>query len=646
MRKLIAVAMFAGLLLPGASAPISAAEGAKAQAATATPAPTAVPAGPASLPKDIVWETDTDEPLIGSDKAIRGGTFNYYIDEYPLTFRIMGPNSNGAFAWWNQQFTAAFTLIGRHPVTDKFIPLMATHWSVQSDQKTIYFKLDPDAKFSDGHPITADDYVFTWKMMQSKAIVDPFYNSYAERYFQSVDKIDDHTPRIVGSRPSWRPLVDYGALWPTPAHATVLDDTWVTRTTNEPQIAVGPYIVSQTVRGQSVTLKRVPNWWGDKKRYFAGQYNFDEINLKVIQEERALDYLRLGEIDLKIEGTARTWNESYTFPAVTNGWLRRVRVFNDVPSGVSGLGMNTEAPIFQNQDFRIALQHLFNFDRLNRNLMYNEYFRKKSFFDGTEFANPNLESYEFSSEKAREHLERAGYHRPDNIANQSAFAKLRNVAYGLIFTRSDTDDILVNDKGEKASFTLIYGAKGLERHLTVIQQDFRRAGVEMRLQLLEPGTAFQRNLEGKFEMTLNSMSSGFYPEPRQYLHTEFKNAKNSNAFWGFGTPEVDALIKIYEEDLDADKRREAMWKIDQLVHDAAFYIPFWDSPYIRIAYWDYIQWPEFYLPKRTQALTEWMVWWIDPAKKTALEEAKRTNTALPLDPNMDKDFYNVKQKFQ
>jgi microcin C transport system substrate-binding protein len=142
------------------------------------------------------------------------------------------------------------------------------------------------------------------------------------------------------------------------------------------------------------------------------------------------------------------------------------------------------------------------------------------------------------------------------------------------------------------------------------------------------------------------MSSGFYPEPRQYLHTEFKSAKNSNAFWGFGTQEVDDLIKIYEEDLDADKRRAAMWRIDEIVHDEAFYIPFWDSPYIRIAYWDYIQWPEFYLPKRTQAITEWMVWWIDPAKKTALEEAKRTNTAYPVDPSMDKDFYNVKQKFQ
>ena len=218
-------------------------------------------------------------------------------------------------------------------MTDKFIPIMATHWSVQKDQKTIYFKLDPDAKFSDGKPITADDYVFTWKMMQSKFIVDPFYNSYAERYYQSVDKIDDYTLRIVGTRPSWRPLVDYAGLWPTPAHATVLDKDWVTRTTNQPQIAIGPYVVSDVERGQSITFKRTPNWWGDKKRYFRGMYNFDQIHLRVIPPERELDYVRLGELDMMQEGTARIWNENYTFPAVTNGWLRRARVFVDWPSG-------------------------------------------------------------------------------------------------------------------------------------------------------------------------------------------------------------------------------------------------------------------------------------------------------------------------
>ena len=642
MNKLLAAFVFSSLLLPAGSTAIFAEEGAQS-----APAAAATPSEPVTLPKDIVWQTDNDEPLIGSEKAIHGGVYNVAIGAYPLTFRVMGPNSNDYFANWNQQFTLAFGLVGRHPVTDKYIPIMATHWSVQKDQKTIYFKLDPDARFSDGHKITADDYVFTWKMMQSKFIVDPTMNSFAERYYQSVDKIDDYTLRIVGTRPSWRPLADYAGLWPTPAHATVLDKDWVARTTNQWQIAVGPYVVSSVERGQSVTFKRVPNWWGDKKRYFVGQFNFDEIHLRVIPPERELDYVRLGELDMMVEGTARNWNEIYTFPAVTNGWLHRARVFVEMPSGINGLQMNLEAPIFQNKEFRTALQYLFNFERLNRNLMYNEYFRMKSFFEGTEFANPNLMSYEFSSEKAREHLEKAGYHRPDSISNRSTWAQLRNVAYGLLFTRSDTDDILVNDKGEKASFTLIYDAKGLEPHLTVIQQDFRRAGIDMRLQLLEPGAMFERALHRKFEMLLVAMTSGFYPDPRQYLGTEFKNSKEANNdFWGFGTPEVDEFIKTYEESLDADARRQAMWKIDQIVHDEAFYIPFWKAPYIRLVYWDYVQFPEFYLPRRTQQVTDWFVYWIDPAKKAALEEAKRTNKAYPVDPQMDKDYYNVRKQSQ
>ncbi len=142
------------------------------------------------------------------------------------------------------------------------------------------------------------------------------------------------------------------------------------------------------------------------------------------------------------------------------------------------------------------------------------------------------------------------------MQDQSWFAQVRNVAYGLLFTRSDTDDILVNDHGQKASFTLIYGAKGLERALTVIQQDYRRAGVDMKLQLLEPGTAFERALERKYRNDAEvGWSSSFYPDPREYLGTEFKNATNNNDFWGFGTPEVDGLIKTYEDSLDPDARK-------------------------------------------------------------------------------------------
>ena len=147
MRKLITAIALASLLLPAASIAIFAADAGKSAAPAAAETAPAAPAdkGPVTLPKDIVWETANDEPLIGSEKAIRGGNLNVSIGAYPLTFRLMGPNNNDFFASWNRQFTMAFGLVGMHPVTDNFIPLMATHWSVQPDGKTIYFKLDPDA---------------------------------------------------------------------------------------------------------------------------------------------------------------------------------------------------------------------------------------------------------------------------------------------------------------------------------------------------------------------------------------------------------------------------------------------------------------------------------------------------------------------
>lgn len=604
----------------------------------------AAAAAPVTLPAGIVWETNEADPPIGSADAIRGGTLNDSIGQYPLTLRLMGPNSNDSFAAWNRLFTFDFSLVSRHPVSDRYAPLMATHWAVMPDQRTLYFKLDRDARWSDGKPVTARDYVFTLTMMRSPHIVDPFYNSYAERNYESIDAIDEHTLRIVGKRPSWRPLADYGEIWPTPAHVHTLDADWVKRTTNTPQVVPGPYVVGEMVRGESVTLNRVPNWWGDGKKRFRGLYNFDRIVLRVIPTERRLDYLRRGELDMMVGASARSWNEDFTFPAVRKGWIRRARIMTDWPSGLYGLHMNLDAPIFRNKDFRKAMQYLVNFDRVNQNLMYGEFVRQTSFFEGTEFASPRIKPYGFNPAKAREHLEKAGFRRPAELRARTWWGRLVNAVRGLLFTRTDTDDVLVNDKGERASFTLIHGSKGLERHLTVMQQEFRRAGVDMQLRLLEPGTAFERGLERKYEMTLTSRTTAFYPGPRQYLHTSFKATTNNNNIWRFGTPEVDELIRIYEEDLDPGKRREAMHRIDEIVHDEAFYIPFWSAPFLRVVHWDYLRFPDTWMPPRTQQITDHMVYWIDPARRAAVEQAMKEDKALPLDASIDKDPYKLRER--
>lgn len=597
-----------------------------------------------TLPPGLVWQTNEDDPLVGSPDAIRGGTLQESIGQYPLTFRLMGPNSNDAFAGWNRLPTLYFGLVKMHPVTDRYQPWMATHWAIADDQRTLYFRLDPDARWSDGQPVTAHDFVFSVEMMRSPHIIDPFYNDYAERNYESVDAIDDHTLRIVGVRPSWRPLFDYGELFPTPRHVHTLDEDWVRRTTNVPQVVPGPYVVSEQVRGESITLTRVADWWGDGKRRFTGLYNYDRIVLRVIPNERRLDWLRRGQLDVMPYVPVRSWNEEFTFPAARYGWIRRARIFVEWPDLLNGLHMNLEAPIFQNKDFRKAMQYLVNFDRINQNLMYGETFRMVSMYGGTEFANPDLQPYGFNPAKAREHLAKAGFFRPEELRSQSAWGRFINIVRGLLFTRTDTDDVLVNASGQRASFTLSYGSKSLEPHLTVLQQEFRRAGVDMRLRLLEPGTNFERGLERKYEMTLTGRVTSFFPQPRQYLHTEFQRSTNNNNIWGHANPEVDRLIEIYETSMDADERRAAMHQIDAIVQDEAFYIPLWTTPFIRLAHWDYVRFPEKWLPPRTRQFNDHMVSWIDPERRAAVERAMRENAALPPDGEIDKDPWGIRAR--
>jgi microcin C transport system substrate-binding protein len=106
------------------------------------------------------------------------------------------------------------------------------------------------------------------------------------------------------------------------------------------------------------------------------------------------------------------------------------------------------------------------------------------------------------------------------------------------------------------------------------------------------------------------------------------------------------LIKVYQEDLDLEDRLDAMHRIDRIVHDEAFYIPFWGAPYIRLVHWDYLQFPEFYLPKRTQSLTDYLIFWIDPAKRVALDQAMEAGTPYPVDEELDRDHYGVRERFQ
>ena len=120
------------------------------------------------LPTDLVWEDGSDLPDIGSPNATKGGTMYGALADFPRTLRLFGPDSNGSFRPWILDDTR-MGLANRHPNDTsidangnfRYFPGVAEAWAVDTQKATVYIRLNPAARFSDGEPVTTDDMMFT-----------------------------------------------------------------------------------------------------------------------------------------------------------------------------------------------------------------------------------------------------------------------------------------------------------------------------------------------------------------------------------------------------------------------------------------------------------------------------------------------------
>lgn len=148
----------------------------------------------ADLPADLQWIDNMNEPLFASEEAQFGGTLRSYMSSFPQTLRSVGPDSNSGLRHYFMDGTPK--LAARHPNTNKWIPQLAEAWAYGDDNQTVYFKLNPKAKWSDGEMVTADDYVFMLTYNRSKDIIAPWYNDFFTNKIADVVKIDDYTIAI------------------------------------------------------------------------------------------------------------------------------------------------------------------------------------------------------------------------------------------------------------------------------------------------------------------------------------------------------------------------------------------------------------------------------------------------------------------
>ena len=119
------------------------------------------------------WSEDVDGTYFGDPNAKKGGTLNYIHSLFPRTMRVIGQNSSQVLNSRTIMALCYESLLSQHPTTLEFVPSLASHWSISDDKMVFKFRINPDARWWDGMPVTADDIVATWDLRIDETILFP-----------------------------------------------------------------------------------------------------------------------------------------------------------------------------------------------------------------------------------------------------------------------------------------------------------------------------------------------------------------------------------------------------------------------------------------------------------------------------------------
>ena len=554
------------------------------------------------LPENLEWVTNTDDEVFASPQATRGGTFRTYMLGFPLTLRTVGPDSNNAFASYLRATNMG--LVNIHPNTLNYIPELATHWAFDPDGKTVYYRLNPEARWSDGLPVTADDYMFTIDFMRSEHIVAPWYNNYYTNNVVAVRKHDDYTISVEGASPKPREelMLEYGVA-PTPRQFHVLDENWVQDYNWRAAPGTGPYQVSYVEKGQYVTFRRIEDWWGDSLKYMQNRFNADEIRVTLIRDMNvAWEYFLRSELDTFPVIMPNFWHEKATGEPFDNGYIEKLMFYTDTPQPSAGFWLNMDDPVLADRNVRLGLAHAMNIDRLLQTLLRGDYERLKQHYDGYwDYTNPAVEPRGFDLARADEYFSAAGW------------------------TTRGPDGIRVRD-GARLSFSVVYGTQEHTPRFVLLREEAKKAGVEINLQLMDASAYFKHILEKQHQIASMSWSTSLTPRFWEHYHSVNAHQTQTNNITNTDDPRLDELITAYDDATDKPTRVRLAHEIQQILYDTAAFIPTWKVPYTREAYWRWMQLPESYGTRTTELLFEPVVsglFWIDEDIKNETLAARR-----------------------
>ncbi len=580
-----------------------------------------------SLPKDIKWETNENPPLIASPEAKQGGTFTTSMNTFPLTFRVVGPDSNTVL--YTALLANNMSLTSIHPNTREIIPMLATHWAYGKDGRTMYYKIDPKAQWSDGKPVTADDFAFTIDFMRSKNIMAPWYNNFYTQEIEKVTVYDPHTISVTIPRPK-PDLHMWADVGPTPKHfynGQVPAD-FVQKYNWSIVPNTGPYEIDQkqVKKGKSVTFVKKKDWWAKDRPFFKNRFNVDKVVFKVVREQTVnFEQFKKAQLDVFSLNDPAFWHEKSNIDIFNKGYAEKLWFYNDRPRGCFGIWLNVQQDVFKDENVRKAIAHAMNFDKVITTVERGETERLQSCTQGYgEYNNPNVKALAFDLTKANALLEKAG------------------------FATRDAEGYRINNKKQRLEFELLYAYDGHTPRLVVLAEEAKKAGIKMNLGLKDWSAMIKQMNANKHQANYSGFGardSGI-PDYWGIWHGDNANQPNTNNTANINDPELNKLIDTYRTSVKKEERIALAHKIDARISDLNVLIPATVPGYFRVAYWRWWRLPTPAATNLSESSFELFapetggLFWLDENIKKETEAAMKSGKAFKPVTNVDKTYRN------
>ncbi len=511
-----------------------------------------------------------------------------------------------------------------------YYPVIAESVAVPDDLSYAIFNLNPDARFHDGHPIRAEDFVFSFNHLkeQGRPLLKQFYGDVV-----SATEIDPLTVRFdFATTDNWKTVGLAAGLSPSPVHFWEESGRDINESYLEPIVGSGEYRIVDVDAGRSITYERVEDYWAADLPTKVGQSNFDRITYIYFRDETAMfEAFLSGDYDFRSENSSRRWATGYegTNP-IEAGQIIRDTVPDNMPRGFVGFVFNLRKEQFQDIRVREAIGYLFDFEWTRENVMYGSYERARSYFNNsdygiTDFPVPEGAELAFL-EPHRSDLPEQVFTTPFTVPETDGSGRIRSqlrTAIGLLREAGweVRDSVLTNTAtGQPMVIEILMRSETLLRVVQPFVNNLKRAGIDAQVRIVD--TAQYERRTDDFDYDMIYIAANFFPPPGAELRTYFYSGQADvagSANWpGIVNPVVDALldeVASASESRDLETLKAANRALDRVLLWNHYIIPSYFSDEFRIAHWDRFGSPA--QPPR-YGIGFPTTWWHDPERDAAL----------------------------